>query len=78
MLSLKSVDLKKEKIESLVIPVCEDKNIHDDKIISSIVDTAKTVKAFNVEKEDEIVPLDENGELIDGRTYKWRTTGESA
>ncbi len=55
MLSLKSVDLKKEKIESLVIPVCEDKNIHDDKIISSLVDTAKKVKAFNGEKEDEIV-----------------------
>jgi leucyl aminopeptidase len=55
MLSLKSVDLKKEKIESLVIPVCEDKNIHDDKIISSLVDTAKKVKAFNGEKDDEIV-----------------------
>jgi len=55
MLSLKSVDLKKEKIESLVIPVCEDKNIHDDKIISSLVDTAKTVRAFNGAKEDEIV-----------------------
>jgi leucyl aminopeptidase len=55
MLSLKSVDLKKEKIESLVIPVCEDKNIHDDKIISSLGDTAKKVKAFNGEKEDEIV-----------------------
>jgi len=55
MLSLKSVDLKKAKIESLVIPVCEDKNIHDDNIISSLVDTAKKVKAFKGEKEDDIV-----------------------
>jgi leucyl aminopeptidase len=55
MLSLKSVDLKKEKIESLVIPVCEDKNIHDDKIICSLVDTAKEITAFKGEKEDEIV-----------------------
>ncbi len=37
MLYLKSVDLKKEKIESLVIPVCEDKNIHEDKTILSLI-----------------------------------------
>jgi leucyl aminopeptidase len=55
MLSLTSVDLRKEKIESLVIPVCEDRNIHDDKIICSLVDTAKKVKAFKGEKEDEVV-----------------------
>ncbi len=55
MLSLKSVDLKKEKIESLVIPVCEDRNVHDDKIICSLIDNAKKVRAFKGEKDDEIV-----------------------
>ena len=55
MLSLKSVDLKKEKIESLVIPVCEDRDIHANKIICSLIDTAKKIKAFKGEKEDEIV-----------------------
>jgi leucyl aminopeptidase len=55
MLSLKSVDLKKEKVESLVIPVCEDRDLHDDKTICSLIDTAKKVKAFKGEKEDEIV-----------------------
>jgi leucyl aminopeptidase len=55
MLSLKSVDLKKEKIESLVVPVCEDRNIHDDKKICSLINTAKKVKAFNGGKDDEVV-----------------------
>ncbi|MEJ2656498.1 MAG: M17 family peptidase N-terminal domain-containing protein [Desulfobacterales bacterium] len=55
MLNLKSVDLKKEKIESLVIPVAEDRNIHDDKIICSLINTAKKVKAFKGEKDDEVV-----------------------
>jgi len=41
MIHLKSVDLKKEKVESLVIPVCEDKNVFDDKIIISLIKKAK-------------------------------------
>ena len=54
MLYLKSVDLKKEKIESLVIPVCEDKNIHEDKTIHSLIRKAKKIKAFKGGKDDEI------------------------
>ena len=55
MLHLKSADLKKEKIESLVIPVCEDKNIHEDKTILSLVRSAKKVKAFKGNKDDEVI-----------------------
>jgi len=51
MLYLKSVDLKKEKIESLVIPVCEDKNIHEDKTILSLIRKAKKIKAFKGGKD---------------------------
>ncbi|HUT44216.1 MAG TPA: M17 family peptidase N-terminal domain-containing protein, partial [Desulfobacterales bacterium] len=54
MLYLKSVDLKKEKIESLVIPVCEDKNIHEDKTIRSLIRKAKKIKAFRGGKDDEV------------------------
>jgi len=54
MLYLKSVDLKKEKIESLVIPVCEDKNIHEDKTILSLIRKAKKIKAFKGGKDDEV------------------------
>ena len=34
MLQLTSVDLKKEKIETLIVPVCEDKAIHTDKTLT--------------------------------------------
>jgi leucyl aminopeptidase len=55
MLSLKSVDLKKVKIESLVIPVCEDCNIHEDETICSLINSAKKIKAFKGRKEDDVV-----------------------
>ena len=41
MIHFKSADLKKEKIESLVIPVCEDKDIHEDETILSLIRSAK-------------------------------------
>jgi leucyl aminopeptidase len=55
MLHLKSVNLKKAKIESLVIPVCEDKNIHEDKTILSLIRSAKKVEIFNGDKDDEVI-----------------------
>jgi leucyl aminopeptidase len=55
MIHLKSVDLKKEKIESLVIPVCEDKNIFEDNIIISLIKEAKKIKEFKGGKDDEVV-----------------------
>ena len=55
MLHLKSADLTKARIESLVIPVCEDKNIHEDKTILSLIRNAKKVKTFNGDKDDEVI-----------------------
>lgn len=55
MIRLKSVDLKKEKVESLVIPVCEDKNVFDDKIIISLIRKAKKIGEFKGDKDDEVV-----------------------
>jgi len=55
MIHLKSVDLKKEKVESLVIPVCEDKNVFDDKTITSLINKAKEIKEFKGDKDDEVV-----------------------
>jgi hypothetical protein len=37
MLRLKAVDLKAQKIDTLIVPVCEDKKIHDDRIINTII-----------------------------------------
>jgi leucyl aminopeptidase len=55
MIHLKSVDLKKEKVESLVIPVCEDKHVFEDKIIKSLISKAKKIKEFTGGKDDEII-----------------------
>jgi len=55
MIRLKSVDLKKEKVESLVIPVCEDKNVFDNKIIISLISKAKKIGEFKGDKDDEVV-----------------------
>ncbi len=55
MLHLTSVDLRQVKIESLVIPVCEDKNIHDNKVIASLVNKVKKINEFKGEKGDEVV-----------------------
>ena len=54
MLHLSSVDLKKEKIESLIIPVCEDEDIHDSKTITSLIRKAKKIKEFKGDKGDEV------------------------
>ncbi len=55
MLSLKSHDLKKITSETVVIPVCEDKQIHDSKILSSIISHAKKLNEFSGAKNDAIV-----------------------
>jgi len=55
MLTLKPINLKKEKTETIVIPVCEDKNIHTEKTIISLVNQAKTIKQFKGRKDDELI-----------------------
>jgi len=55
VLGLKSIDLKKVKTETLAIPVCEDKNIHDDKIISSLITRAKKLEEFKGDSGEEVI-----------------------
>jgi len=58
MIHLKSVDLKKEKVAALVIPVCEDKTVFDDEIIMSLTRKAKKIKEFKGDKNDEVTFYD--------------------
>jgi leucyl aminopeptidase len=55
VLNLKSIDLKKDKINTLVVPVCEDKDIHDSQTISAIIKTTGGLKEFKGAKGDEII-----------------------
>jgi len=58
MIHLKSVDLKKEKVAALVIPVCEDKTVFDDEIIMFLIRKAKKYKEFKGNKNDEVTFYD--------------------
>jgi len=45
----------KDKTETLVIPVCEDKDIHDDPALVSLIEKAKAVRNFKGEKDQEVI-----------------------
>ena len=55
MLKLKSLDISKEKIATLAVPVCEDKDIHTGPL-SKLVAQAKMIEEFNG-KKDEVITL---------------------
>jgi leucyl aminopeptidase len=58
MLRLVSMDLTKEKLETLAIPVCEDQPIHKDPVITTIIEKAKTLQEFSGKKDDELILYD--------------------
>ena len=55
MIKLISGDLKKIKIDALIIPVCEDNEIDDNELISSLCSKAKSLNEFKGEKGEEVV-----------------------
>lgn len=61
MIALKAVDLQKQKIETLIVPVCEDKKIHDDRLIEAVVKKALQLKEFAAEKGDQVTLYDVEG-----------------
>ena len=58
MLHLKSADLSKQAIEVLAIPVCEDKDIHEDELVKSIIKKALALKEFSGNKDEEVTLYD--------------------
>ena len=55
MMQLKSVDLKKISVDALIIPVCEDKEIHNLRKISSLIKKAKSLNEFAGKKDDLVI-----------------------
>ncbi len=56
MIELKSMDLKKEVTDkTLVIPVCEDKSIHDNRTISALIKKAMKFDKFKGKKDTDII-----------------------
>ncbi len=60
MLKLKSLDLQKEKISTLAVPVCEDKDIHTG-ALSKLVTQAKKIEEFNGKKNEVLVLYNPGG-----------------
>ena len=52
MLEVKVVNLKRVKVDTLVVPVCEDGEIHADRTVTSLIDQAKALAAFKGKKGD--------------------------
>ena len=57
-LHLKSADLTKQKIEILAIPVCEDKDIHEDLTIQNIIKKALELDEFSGKKDESVILYD--------------------
>ena len=70
MLTVKSADLKKTKIDTLAVPVCEDKNIYDDTGLKAVIKKALSLKEFKGEK-DETVTLYDLPEITARRIIFW-------
>ena len=58
MLHLKSVNLKKQKIETLAIPVCEDRDIHEDPAIQAVIKKALKLNEFSGKKDEGVTFYD--------------------
>ncbi len=54
MIGLKAVDLKTQKIDTLIVPVCADKKIHDDRSINAAIQKALKLKEFKADKGDRV------------------------
>ncbi len=55
MLFLKSGNLQKLNIETWIVPVCEDGNIHESETIAGMVENALQLREFNGKKDEEVV-----------------------
>ncbi len=54
MIEVKTVNLKRAKVQTLVVPVCEDADIHADKTVVALVAQAKTLEEFSGKKGERV------------------------
>jgi len=55
MLNLTTADIKKTSISTLIIPVCEDMEIHENATINMLIRKAKALREFTAKENDEII-----------------------
>ncbi len=61
MLSLIAPDPKKDAVELLAIPVCEDKEIHTHRTIAALVRRARKLPEFKGKKDESVILYDPSG-----------------
>jgi leucyl aminopeptidase len=54
MLYLRAIDIKRHRIQTLCIPVCEDRRIHSDPVVSALVKRALALAEFQGKKDQEV------------------------
>ncbi|BBO80570.1 putative cytosol aminopeptidase [Desulfosarcina ovata subsp. sediminis] len=54
MLEIKTINLKRSSVDTLVVPVCEDQDVHTDPTVKSLVDAAKKLEEFSGKKGDTV------------------------
>ena len=64
MLKLKTYDLKKDKISTLAIPVCEDKDIHTD-LLSTLAEEAKKIEEFHGKQDEKLTLYNPAGTQVE-------------
>lgn len=65
MLSIISPNLKKDSVELLAIPVCEDREIHTHRTVASLVRRAMKLPEFNGKKDETVILYDPKGVAAD-------------
>lgn len=69
MLHLKAIDLTTEKIDTLIIPVCEDRDIHENSVLVSLIQKAKKLNEFAGKKDDEVTLYNVSGTKIERTVF---------
>lgn len=65
MLELKSVNLKRTRVETLVVPVCEEEDIHSDPTVKALTAAAKALAEFKGKPGDRVSLFQPEGTKIE-------------
>ncbi len=70
MIHLAAIDLKREKINTLLIPVCEDSSIHTDAAILALVESALGLEEFQGKKDQEVILYNPPGLSVERALFR--------
>jgi leucyl aminopeptidase len=70
MIHLAAIDLKREKINTLLIPVCEDQSIHTDSAILALAESALGHEEFQGKQDQEIILYNPPGLSVDRAVFR--------